>query len=157
MIAPDMTESASKLRSKERFRQLCALAARLGPASTQYELLQRMAVGRHEAAVAARGHDDLTDVQGAARVEANIVRGKEVTRRAGIGAAAPAGKKFTVAREHADAASRRIRRRRLPGKQARSPTHLCHECSIRAVDAHLHRPGHVGPLFDELAIRREDL
>src|SRR5262249_52059609 len=108
MIAPDTTASASKLKSKGSPRQLWSVGWRLAQkpgflekpgfsaASTQDELLQRMAVGRHESAVAAGGHDHFADVQGPTRIEANIMRGEEVARGAGIRAAAPAREQFAV-------------------------------------------------------------
>ena len=121
------------------------------------KLLQAMTVRRHHAAVAARRHGDLADVQVAVRIRPHVMRGEEIAHGTRIRAATPTGQELAAAVEDTQARADGMGARSMPRKQTRPEADLRHEHVALDVDEHLHRPGHVGPLGQELAGRREDL
>src|SRR5262249_42735885 len=115
------------------------------------------AVARHQALVSARGQDDFADIDVAVRIDAQVVRGEEIARRAGIAVAAEPREELSFKVKDAQAGPNRGTGRRLPGKQSRAPADLGHEHAVMTVDDNLHWPGHVGPRRQKLAVGREDL
>src|SRR5690349_1241616 len=111
--------------------------------TTMDELLKRMAIRRHEALIAARGHGYFADVQIAMRVDANVVRREEVPGRTGIVATAPARQQFAGSVKHTQSRMRRIGGCRQPGKHSSVPADLDNENAILPIDEDLHGASHV--------------
>src|SRR6266511_4103690 len=113
-------------------------------ASLASELLQRMAVRRHQAAIAAGRHGHLADVEVAVRIDADAVRGEEVAGRGGILAATPARQQLAFPVEEAHPSSRGVRRGRTrPRPHAAAEAQLGDVHVLVAVEEHLARPGQV--------------
>ena len=74
------------------------------------EFLQRVAVGRHQAAVAAGRHDDLGHVNVAARIDADVVRREEIAR-ARTGSSPPPQRACSFPADRKCSLVRRSRRR----------------------------------------------
>src|SRR5262245_61335130 len=72
------------------------------------ELLQRVTVGGDNSLVAAGGPGHLADVNRALRIDADAMGREEITRSAGVPAAAPSRQEFAVAIEDTDAAADRV-------------------------------------------------
>src|SRR4051812_4841937 len=74
----------------------------------RHEFLQAVAIGWDEAAIAARRHHDLGDVDAAAGINVYVVRGEEIAGRRGVISAAPAGNQSALRVEDAYATARGV-------------------------------------------------
>lgn len=115
-------------------------------------------MGRHQPAIPSRRQHHFRDVNVAAAIDPDAMRGEEVARRAGIPAASPARSEFPAWAENAHAPARSVGvGSGRPRPHSRAETQFRHVDIAPAVDENLTRPGDVGPLGQVVAVRREKL
>src|SRR5262245_30220146 len=117
-----------------------------------------MTVSRDKSAVGARREGHFRQVDVAAGIDPNSVRGKEISRGAWVGAARPAGAKFSGVIENAQAAAGGVRTGRGNARpHSGAITELGDiNVSIRR-NKELARPREVGPFAEILAFGSEKL